>query len=425
MAEGGVKPVMKLDHDDVSLHVVDAHAPLYQRIEHAWARAGMRMIARMWASYKWMRTPLGIAVVVRVLLFVVADVGCNLVAPSKFFGALRIWYKMDGGWYVAIAQGGYGFSETGQSSVNFFPLYPLAIHLLQPLAQLFSYQSSYILAGLFISWLTFAAACVLLYRLALDRFDQSTAYGAVLLLATFPFGFFYGAIYTESLYLVLVLAAFLGIERRSWWLAAGAAALVGASRPPGFIIGACVVLAYGLDWLRTRHPLRGDVLALVLTPLGTAAYFAYCWLRFHDPFVYVKANQIGWQGGHMQNGAILMAVNILLHPTAGLQGGGDFILIFRTITVVLLPLFIVALLPVARLLGLPYAAYTLAGFALPLAAFSTVDGLGRYLSVIFPAFLVAGYALRNHPHIRDLVCISGAAFLTILTVLFVANYSLP
>lgn len=406
-------------------HATDVISARHYRPEHAWARVSIRAAEHVWASYRWMMTPLAIAAVVRVLLFVVADIGCNLVAPTKFSGALRIWYKMDGGWYVAIAQGGYSYSETGQSSVNFFPLYPLAIHLIQPLAQLISYQSSYILAGLVISWLAFAAVCVLLYGLALDRFDQKTAYGAVLLLAIFPFSFFYGAIYTESLYLVLVLAAFLGIERRRWWLAAGAAALAGATRSPGIIVGACVVLVYGLDWLRTGHSLRRDVLALVLTPLGTVAYLVYCWMRFHDPFVYVKANQIGWQGGHMQTGATLMAANILLHPAAGLRGGGDFDLIIRTVNVVLLPLFIVALLPIARLLGLPYVIYALASFALPLTVFSTVDGLGRYLSVIFPVFLVGAYTLRNRPHLRDFVCISSVAFLTVLTVLFVANYSLP
>lgn len=91
----------------------------------------------------------------------------------------------------------------------------------------------------------------------------------------------------------------------------------------------------------------------------------------------------------------------------------------------LLPLFIVALLPIARLLGLPYVIYALSGFVIPLAVFSTVDGLGRYLSVIFPVFLVGAYRMRNHPHVRDLVCISGAAILTVFTVYFVADYYLP
>ncbi|HEX8035142.1 MAG TPA: mannosyltransferase family protein [Ktedonobacterales bacterium] len=371
-----------------------------------------------------MMTPLAIAATVRVLLFVVADVGCNLVAPTRCSGALNIWSRMDGGWYVAITQGGYSYSGPGQSSVNFFPLYPLAIYLVQPFAHLISYQSSYILAGLVISWLAFTAACILLYRLALDRFDQSTAYGAVLLLATFPFSFFYGAIYTESLYLALVLAAFLGIERRRWWLAAGSSALAGATRSPGIIVGVCVVLAYGLDWLRTRHPLRGDVLALALVPLGSAAYLVYCWVHFHDPFVYVKANHIGWHGGQMQLGATLMALHLLRHPMALLRGG-YFVEVIRTASVVLLPLFVVALLPIARLLGLPYVIYALASLVLPLVVFSTVDGLGRYLSVIFPVFLVGAYALRNRPYLRDLICISGAAFLTVLTLMFVQGYYLP
>ncbi|HEX8032342.1 MAG TPA: hypothetical protein VF510_00760, partial [Ktedonobacterales bacterium] len=68
--------------------------------------------------------------------------------------------------------------------------------------------------------------------------------------------------------------------------------------------------------------------------------------------------------------------------------------------------------------------YALASLVLPLVVFSTVDGLARYLSVIFPVFLVGAYALRNRPHLRDLICISGATFLTVLTLMFVQGYYL-
>ena len=61
------------------------------------------------------------------------------------------------------------------------------------------------------------AAClcafVLLYRLAARHLDDAGAMRAVLYLAVFPTALFLQAVYSESLYLALVLAAFLLAER--------------------------------------------------------------------------------------------------------------------------------------------------------------------------------------------------------------------
>jgi len=202
----------------------------------------------------WMEAPLALAIGLRLLIFVAADGLARLRSRAQFGGALNGWQKKDALWYLSIAQGGYTYSPHAQSSVNFFPLYPLLIRLIQPLVGLIAWRDSYLVSGMLISWVTFAAACVALYRLTADRFGQTPATGVILLLAAYPFSFYYGAPYTESLYLLLAVLAFLAIERRWWWLAGVVALLAGAERPPGLLLGLCVALAYALDWRRTRHP---------------------------------------------------------------------------------------------------------------------------------------------------------------------------
>ena len=54
---------------------------------------------------------------------------------------------------------------------------------------------------------------MLLYRLAEDRLGAEGARRAVLYLAVFPMALFLGAVYSESLYLLLAIAAFLLAER--------------------------------------------------------------------------------------------------------------------------------------------------------------------------------------------------------------------
>jgi Gpi18-like mannosyltransferase len=51
------------------------------------------------------------------------------------------------------------------------------------------------------------------------RFDQQVASLTIVLLASFPFSFYYGAAYTESIYLLAVVVAFYGIEQQACgWL---------------------------------------------------------------------------------------------------------------------------------------------------------------------------------------------------------------
>ena len=58
---------------------------------------------------------------------------------------------------------------------------------------------------------------VLFVGLARDELgDDTAARASMVLLATYPFSVFHGAVYTESLYLVGVLGAVLGVKRQRW-----------------------------------------------------------------------------------------------------------------------------------------------------------------------------------------------------------------
>lgn len=376
---------------------------------------------RLAATWGLAAAPFATAACVRLALFVLAGFGARLLSPTSFAGWLGTWERYDSTWYISIASQGYGYTGAGASNVNFFPLFPIAMWLAEHVTRYFSPQHSYLLAGMAVSWLAFAGACVILYRLALDRFGAEVARGAVLLLATFPFGYFFGAAYSESLYLFFVVLAFYGIERRHWPLACIAAMFCGAERPPGLVVGACVALAYALAWIRTPRGWRWNILWLVVTPLGTVAYLVYCWLRFGNALVYVTASADGWQTGHIQPTMLHQIAHLLRHPHLWLHGT-DFNTILWGLYAVLVVLFVLALVPVARILGLPYALYTFASFAAPIATFPMMTSLGRYLSVAFPVFLVAAYLLRRAPGLRDGIALGGAAALGVFTVLFTLSY---
>src|SRR5215210_6696521 len=72
---------------------------------------------------------LGIAAVLFVVSAVgslwLPDPGDQVIPPFHGWRWLQGWAEWDSGWYSAIAQGGYGYIPGHQSTIAFFPSYPL------------------------------------------------------------------------------------------------------------------------------------------------------------------------------------------------------------------------------------------------------------------------------------------------------------
>jgi hypothetical protein len=184
-----------------------------------------------------------------------------------------------------------------------------------------------------------------------------------------------------------------------------------------------VVLAYALNWLRTRHPLRADVLSLAFTPLGAGAYFAYLWWRFGDPLAYFHASESGWNGGHLQTAGLLVAWSALTHLPQALTSG-EYNSVLTAVYVIILVAVLAVSVRVARLLGLPMALYAAGSVLLPVATFTGVNSTGRYASVAFPVFIVLAVWLERHQTVRDLVVATFGLCLGLFTTLFVTGYPL-
>lgn len=374
----------------------------------------VKEFSRRW---RWVLLPLSIALGVRLIIFVFTQVALRLLLPHTEHDLFTIWVRYDAVWYFNIVQHGYSYPGNPASNVAFFPLYPILIWLGEHLLRPFFGPESLLFASMAISWMAFAAAAVALYRLTLDRFGSQVAMVAVVLLSIFPFGVFFGAPYTESLYLLLAVTAFLAIERQRWWVAGGIALFAGAVRPPGILVGVCVVLAYLLDWYTTRHPLRLDVLSLVLTPLGLFAYMFYCLVRFGDPLAYVHAVEQGWHRGGFTLGGIRQLVSLLTNPKSWIVSG-DLNTIIWTLYGFAVVASVVAVYFIFRRVGPVYAFFTLASVAVPLLTNATPISLGRYISVTFPLFMILALALRDRAALRELILTTFSVLLIVSAMLF-------
>ena len=188
--------------------------------------------------------------------------------------ATDVWARWDSVFFVRIAEHGYD-----KTSAAFYPLYPGLVALLGR-----AFFGHYVVAGIVVSLAAALGAFLLLYHLAEDRLGADGAQRTVLYLAIFPMALFLQAVYSESLYLLLVLAAFLLAERARFAGAGVAAGLAILTRVTGLaLLPALALIAWRAR--ERRHALAGVALAVPVA----ATYPLLLWQQVGDPWAFWNA----------------------------------------------------------------------------------------------------------------------------------------
>jgi hypothetical protein len=220
-------------------------------------------------------------------------------------GVADMALKWDGAIYASMATHGYVWDYTYNAPITtaFFPLYPFLIAVLSGvlrwIAPGFDWgdasHGSHVAAGLIISAACFYFSLVLLIRLLAPRTGLPGAALVAVGLALLPTSFFLTGLYTESLFLMLMLLAFTFARSRltAKWLCAGLLGMLAAlTRSAGVLLFAALLVEYlaqrGWQWRKVRV----DVLCLGLIPAGTAIYMAFLWWRFGDPLLVSKIQSV-------------------------------------------------------------------------------------------------------------------------------------
>jgi hypothetical protein len=191
------------------------------------------------------------------------------------------WNRWDAGHYVRIAESGY---HLGPGFPAFFPLYPLLIHVADPVL-----PGGGLVSALVVANVAAFGALAVLYRLAEYEFGPAVAQRASWYLAAFPMSFFLFIGYNESLFILLTVGALYAGRRGHWWLAGLLGGLSSATR----LFGVLLMVPLAVEYLRQagRRPrrIRLDVLALGLVPLGVAGYSLYCMVELGNPLAFSTA----------------------------------------------------------------------------------------------------------------------------------------
>jgi hypothetical protein len=333
-----------------------------------------------------------------------------------------VWARWDSVWFLRIAEHGYDAASGAASA--FYPLYPATVGVLG--RALFGH---YVLAGTAVSLAAALGSFFLLHRLAEERLGADGARRAVLYLAVFPFALFLQAVYSESLYLLLTLAAFVLAERRRFLAAGAVAGLALLTRP----VGVALLPALGLLAWRERDRVRAFA-SLGVAPLLFAAYPLYLWRAEGDPWAFVHAQRIwsrhlspagplggiwdglraGWAGiEQLASGSHTHAYWTTVQDTDPIRAATinlenlAFLVLFVALTVI-----------AWRRFGAPYGLFAAVSLAIPLSVPSErwpLLSLPRFGLTIFPFFLALA-ALGGRPRVHTAVIAVSSLLLGVAVV---------
>ncbi len=173
--------------------------------------------------------------------------------------------------YLYLAEHGYQSEGEQAKLIVFYPLYPLLIKILGTLL-----LGNYELAGLTISYICSGLASIFLFKLVEIDYGEARAVESVLLFLMYPFMMFTMGVYTESLFLLLILAGLYQIRKRAWVNVGVLGFLAALCRMQGMLLLAPAVYEYlqikaqsGKKWKEYMD--KKHILILIM-PVGFLCY---------------------------------------------------------------------------------------------------------------------------------------------------------
>lgn len=324
------------------------------------------------------------------------------------------WANFDGEHYLSIAIFGY----KGLEQV-FFPIFPILISILSKpfTSDFFSALLSGTLTGLFISNVSFFLSLIIFRKLIEIDFSKKISLLSILILAAFPTSFFFGAVYNESLFLLISLSAFYFARKGNWFWAAVLGGFSSATR----IFGILLFPAFFIEAYQQKAKFH-KFFWIFLIPLGLGIYMFYQYLTVGDPLAFYNLQK--FVGEQRQSGFTLLP-QVYFRYIKMLITVDFYNPIYQTILLEFamgILFFILPIYGVFKKIRLSYIMYVLLGLLL-----STIQGsfssVPRYMLVFFPSFIAAALWLSNKSLVFKLTIITLSALLLFFeTVLFLRGY---
>ncbi len=318
-----------------------------------------------------------------------------------------IWARWDAENYLVIAVNGYSVPQ----NVVFFPAYPLLIRSVA-----FGFPSLMAWSGIFISNLTFILASLFLWEQIKLEINESIAWRTIVALSLFPTSFFFSAIYSESLFLLLSVLVYVLSARKQYLLAGLCISLASLTRPNGLLL---VVIPLAKILLSRPWSWRQFFSTALISGIGSGIYGAYLWMTHGSPLAFALAER---QGFGVSIGLDWRHVwGEYARVIAALSRGHGY---FTSLDLMSVSLFVVLAIGGFFFLKKGPAVYLMASVLafLPWRASVEFHSMPRYVLGFFPGFIVLAILLSRYPGLERLVWVTSAAALLLLTGVFASGH---
>ncbi len=337
-----------------------------------------------------------------------ADTAYNWISPESFhqeqsWDLVSLHARWDSFWYLDIAQNGYSLKENqwGLYNIVFFPLYPPLIKL-----AIFLTAGNFILAGWVLNIAFLFLSLFYFFKLVKEFHPEINPYLPILFLLIFPTAFFLNAIYTESLFLFLSLAAFYYAPKKKFLYAGIFGLLASLTRVTGILLFIPLIWEYLKEnGFKIKSVLNLKILPFFLIPLGTFGFFLYHYFKFGNFFLFFEVEKNWGRAFSLQKGHF----DLFSNPAIVNFCSDALFIIF----------ILAAILLVFKKLRVSYGLYMVATVAIALSS-GTFMSIGRYILTLFPIYILL--ASIKSQTTRQAWAFVSILFLAMYTILFVNNY---
>lgn len=343
-------------------------------------------LRRLWQTDEW-SIPLALFVSSRLAVWLIPLLLRGLIPTQDSKNLLDIFMRWDAGWYARIAREGYEWAGPDtQSSVAFFPFYPLLVRVFSVFL-----LGNVPLAMFFVSNFAFLIYLHYLYRLAKEDFDPLTAERSALYVAAFFLSFFFSAGYTEALFLALTTSAFYYARKDKWSVAIPLGMLSCLTR----LVGVAIIFPFIWEWYKHRG-VSAKALVLGLVPMGLGIFMVYLGHLTGDPLAFntvqkAWSHRLTWPWGTFAIAWQLVKSLPLTHYVTAIAWIDFGTMVIFLIMILAMPL---RTPPSYWLYSLPVYFISTSATLDPAAGLPTAS-IARYLMSIFPVFVFMGYLGRN------------------------------
>lgn len=349
----------------------------------------------------------------------------KVLQPTKLPEWVWGFGNFDGVHYLRIAQNGYD----AQFSQAFFPLLPLAIRYLNVLPpdptihRNTHVDPSFFKVGIIFVNLIFILAMIMFYKLIRIDFNGKIALGSIILLLSFPTSFYFGAVYTESLFLFLSATTIYFIRKESFIAAGVFGCLASATRIIGLFLIPIFLIEVFLKIKQSKISFNSDkitkaIVGILLVPFGTLSYMLFLRFNFENP-LYFLTSQPAF-GAERTSGSLILLPQVIyryikIFLTVPIQTQ-QFFNAFLEFSFTILSLTILALL--FKKMRVSYFLFTLGCLVLPTLT-GTFSSMPRYSLM---SFLLLPYIIQAIGSNYKFLIIPFVGLGIILLSLFIRGY---